>query len=175
MAKDFGEIVKAATGAFSEAPEKATFVFNCDTTLVEDTECENKARNHTFIIDEPAELGGSDKGANPVEMLLAALASCRAITYQFHAGRLGVPLKGISVSLSGDLDLRGFLAMDKSIRPGFMGIQGECTLTTDATPEQIEALNEAVEKYCPVADNVGNTTPIAVSTKVVSSKSVAAE
>lgn len=175
MAKDFEALVSGATQAFTDAPEKATFVFNCDTTLIEDTECTNCVRSHTFTIDEPAELGGNDNGANPVEMILASLAACRAITYQFHAGRLGVPIKGMSISLSGNLDLRGFLGMDPSIRPGFAGITGECTLICDASAHQIEALHEAVNQFCPVADIVKNGVPVAIDNKVISASANAAQ
>ena len=35
-----------------------------------------KARNFEIIIDEPANLGGTDHGANPVEYVLAALSGC---------------------------------------------------------------------------------------------------
>jgi uncharacterized OsmC-like protein len=175
MANDFGAVVRAATAAFTSAPEKASFVFTCDTSLVSGTECSNKIRNHKLVIDEPAELGGTDKGANPVELLLASLAACRAITYQFHAGRLGIPLTSVSLKFSGDLDLRGFLAMDPNIRPGFSKIVAECTVVSDATPEQIAALNDAVAKYCPVADIVENATPLMVNTKVVKPHALAAQ
>lgn len=172
---DFGALVQGATAAFSADPAKANFVFESKTDLVAGCECRNSARHHSFIIDEPAELGGTDRGANPVETLLAALAACRVITYQYHAGRLGVPLKSVSIRLAGEIDLRGFLAMDDAIRPGFKSIKGEAVLDTDASPAQVEALNDAVAKYCPVADTVKNLTTISVTAKVAPGSAVAAE
>ncbi len=173
--KFFSSLVQGATAAFTEEPAKANFVFECKTDLASGCMCVNTARHHSTIIDEPPELGGTDKGMNPVESVLAALASCRVITYQYHAGRLGVPLKSISVRLSGEIDLRGFLAMDDTIRPGFKSITGEATIDTDASAEQVKALNEAVAKYCPVADTVSNITSLACTTRVVSANAVAAE
>jgi len=35
-----------------------------------------KARSFNMIVDEPPNLGGEDRGANPVEYVLAALAGC---------------------------------------------------------------------------------------------------
>ena len=32
--------------------------------------------HHTITVDEPESLGGTDKGPNPVELLLDALGSC---------------------------------------------------------------------------------------------------
>jgi len=175
MAKDFTAIVQAATAAFSADPAKASFTFACESDLVEDTECSNRVRGHVFTIDKPAELGGSDKGANPVEMVLAALAACRIITYQFHAGRLGIPLRGVSISFAGDLDLRGFLAMDESIRPGYAGITGDCTVISEADEAQLAALDAAVERHCPVADIVAIATAMAVVTRHQRPDSLAAE
>ena len=36
-------------------------------------------RGHAFVIDGPAKLGGTDAGPRPMEMFLAALASCSAV------------------------------------------------------------------------------------------------
>lgn len=70
--------------------------------LVTGTEVAITARQHEFTIDEPDALGGTDKGANPIEHLLAALASCTVISYQVWAdsrrprerGRLPPPRPG---------------------------------------------------------------------------------
>jgi putative redox protein len=56
--------------------------------------------SHQFIIDEPASKGGDDAGPNPNDILLAALAGCKAITVQMYARRKGWPLEGVSLSLS---------------------------------------------------------------------------
>lgn len=44
----------------------------------------SKIRTHSLEIDEPKELGGTDKGPNPVELLLAALGGCQAIVLRFY-------------------------------------------------------------------------------------------
>ena len=53
-----------------------------------------------LIADEPKELGGDDAGATPVEMLLAALGSCKAMTMQIYAKRKGWELKGVKVDVN---------------------------------------------------------------------------
>ena len=53
--------------------------------LVTGTEVAITARQHEFTIDEPQSLGCADKGANPIEHLLAARASCTVISYQVWA------------------------------------------------------------------------------------------
>ena len=39
---------------------------------------EIKARQHTIVSDQPAEVGGFDEGMTPPELLLASLGSCAA-------------------------------------------------------------------------------------------------
>jgi putative redox protein len=54
---------------------------------------------HEVVADEPVELGGTDEGMTPYELLLASLSSCMAITMRMYASRKGWPLEGASVHL----------------------------------------------------------------------------
>lgn len=124
------------------------------------TEVTLSARQHQFTIDEPTALGGTDLGANPVEHLLAALASCTVITYQVWAEKLGLSLDGVDVALSGDIDLRGFFGAAEGVRPGFQGIDLAVTLTGPESEADYRRLEEAVANHCPVADNLTNGVPV---------------
>lgn len=65
---------------------------------------------------------------------------------------MGVPLKRVSVELQGHIDLRGFFAVDESIRAGFNKIEGTFTVESPADTETIEKLKAAVDAHCPVKD-----------------------
>ncbi len=52
---------------------------------------------HHWIADEPADLGGTDEGPNPYELLLGALSACTSITLAMFARRKGMTLDSISV------------------------------------------------------------------------------
>jgi uncharacterized OsmC-like protein len=69
----------------------------------------------TFSVDSRQ----TDTGPNPVEVVLAALATCQEITYRAYATTLGIPLESVSVTLEGSLDLRGFFAVKDGVRAGF--------------------------------------------------------
>lgn len=45
------------------------------------------ARSHSLAADEPASHGGNDTAPTPVELLLAALASCTVLTMRMYADR----------------------------------------------------------------------------------------
>lgn len=58
-----------------------------------------EAGRHTFLMDEPAGLGGADSGPTPYDMLLAALGGCTAMTVRLYANRKRWPLEQAMVSL----------------------------------------------------------------------------
>src|SRR5258708_38386986 len=119
--------------AFRADPEKARATFASRSQLREGFHSEVALREHRVTVDEPASLGGTNKGPNPVELVLAALGTCQEITYRAYATALGIPLDGVRVELAGDLDLRGFFAVDESVRPGYQGIHGTVPLTSSAS------------------------------------------
>lgn len=55
--------------------------------------------NHTIIADEPKDIGGSDLGLRPTELLHAALASCSSITMRMYANRKEWDLGKIQVDV----------------------------------------------------------------------------
>lgn len=60
---------------------------------------EVESGRHRFVVDEPVDVGGTDTGATPYDLVLAALGSCTSMTIGVYARRKGIPLENISVSL----------------------------------------------------------------------------
>ena len=127
---------------------------------MENLRSEAQLRQFSLTVDEPPSLGGSDAGPNPVELVLAALATCQEITYRAYATALGVPLESVSVKLEGVLDLRGFFAVDDRVRSGFTGVQGTVTLKSLATQEELAKLKAVVDAHCPVLDILRAPVPV---------------
>ena len=65
---------------------------------------------------------GKDKGANPVEYLLAGLTGCITTSLVAHAAARGVKIDSIESTLKGDIDLQELLQIDKSVNLGYQGI-----------------------------------------------------
>ncbi|MFC0603065.1 bifunctional alpha/beta hydrolase/OsmC family protein [Winogradskyella pulchriflava] len=59
-----------------------------------------QTKNHTFIADEPASIGGSDFGPSPYEYLNAALAACTVMTLKLYAERKKWDLQEVFVYIS---------------------------------------------------------------------------
>lgn len=159
----FAPLVRDTRTALGAAPEGATVAtFRVDSRQVDGLRSLVRIRGFEIPVDEPPSLGGADSAPNPVELALAALATCQEITYRLHADHLGIPLDGIAVTLEGDLDLRGFFDVDDNVRPGFQAIRGTVRLDSPASTAELERLKAHVDAHCPVFDLLSNATPLAL-------------
>jgi len=140
----------------------ARATFSATSRQIEGLHSRVNARAFFLDVDEPEALGGTDRGPNPVELLLAALASCQEITYRLYADRLGIPIDGISVHLEGDIDLRGFTAASDAVRPGFTEIRGSVDIDSPAPLDDLHRLKAVVDRHCPVLDIIGRPTPVSL-------------
>ena len=104
---------------------------------------------HHLKADEPASAGGADHGANPYELLLASLGSCKAITLRMYADRKGWPLAGVSVALTQSRMHAQDCADCESLDGMVHVIECELTVYGELTEEQRGRLVEIADK-CPV-------------------------
>lgn len=144
---------------FRATPEAARAGFHSRSELTAGLRSDIAIREHRLVVDEPPQLGGTDAGPNPIELVLAALGACQEITYKAYATAMGIKLKRVSVSLTGDIDLRGFFGVDDSVRAGFGAIRGTVDIDADATPDQLRQLKAAVDAHCPVLDMLSSPVP----------------
>jgi putative redox protein len=59
-----------------------------------------KTANHSFMVDEPLDVGGKDLGPKPGELLAASLASCTGITLRMYADRKGWDLRETMIEVA---------------------------------------------------------------------------
>lgn len=62
---------------------------------------------HRLTSDEPEDLGGTDAGPSPEELLAASLASCSAITLEMYARRKGWEVGDVVVEVGYEPAQRG--------------------------------------------------------------------
>lgn len=94
-------------------------------------------------------VGGSGSAACSGDLLLGALAACAQLTCQMVAANMGLEGVGVSVTVEGDLDLRGTLGT-ADVPVGFEAIRVRFALSGDVPAERLEKLRDRTERYCVV-------------------------
>ena len=113
--------------------------------------------------DEPSALGGSDEAPNPAEQLLGAFGNCLAVGYAANATVLGIELRGVTIGLEGDIDLRTFLglAAGNVLHPRRLGCR--FADAADASLEQLRGLHEKVVGSSPVGHTLTRAVPVHIA------------
>ena len=122
-------------------------------------------RRFTVTVDEPPILGGVDNAPNPVEVLLSALAGCVTAGIATNAEMFGVPIDAMEIELEADVDARGMLGHDKSVRNGVTDIRYTVTIQSPASEEQVRKCKETIDRKSPVRDTLAN--PVNITSKLV--------
>ena len=71
-------------------------------------------------------------------------------------------IEAVESSLEGDLDLRGFLGIDPTVRNGYQQIRMKLRIKTSASDEQIQELVCLGPTFSPVFDSVTKGVPVSV-------------
>jgi uncharacterized OsmC-like protein len=125
---------------------------------------EDQSRIKAFVADagEPAVLLGIDTGPNPAEFLLHALAACLTTSIVYVAAARGVELISVESTLEGDLDVRGGLGIDESVRNGFEQIRATFDVKANAPEEKIREVIKRAKARSVVYDSITRGVPVEV-------------
>jgi uncharacterized OsmC-like protein len=125
---------------------------------------QEQSRTMPFVLeaDEPSVLLGGDRAANPVEHLLHALASCLTTSMVYHAAAQGIELDEVESSFEGDIDLQGFLDLDKSVRKGLQGLRVNFKIKADVPDSRLQEIAELGTGHSPVFDSLTNGVAVSV-------------
>ncbi|MCK9191136.1 MAG: OsmC family protein [Sphaerochaetaceae bacterium] len=127
---------------------------------------ENEARGFKLIMDEPVEMGGTNKGMNPIEALLCALGSCQVIVASAFAKAKNFKFEECFVEVEGDFDPEGFMG-NPDIRNGFQDIRFKVHFKTDEAQDKCEEFAEFMAQQCPVEDNLVNGVKVTRTSVVI--------
>jgi len=120
-------------------------------------------------MDAPPGLGGVDAAATAAETVLAAFAGCLTSGIAANAALFNVPIEALTVEMEGDIDFRGVLGPDKSVRNGFTDIRYVVTIQSPASEEQIRRCKETIDRKSVVGDTLAK--PVNISSTVVYKRS----
>ena len=126
--------------------------YKARTKWLEGFKTETEIRKFKVGIDEPLELKGTNTAPNPVEMLLATLGGCVAVTYRAYARKFGIEIEDLLINLEGDTVHGGWTDEKGRERSGFKQIRYEVQIKTKAPQEKVKQLHKLVEKKCSISD-----------------------
>jgi uncharacterized OsmC-like protein len=107
-------------------------------------------------------VGGEGTAACSGDLLLGALAACAQLTCQMVAANMGLDGVGVSVTIEGDLDLRGTLGT-ADVPVGFEAIRVRFALDGAVPEDRLARLKERTERYCVVLQTLLTPPPIEAS------------
>jgi uncharacterized OsmC-like protein len=164
-----------ARKALTEAPEAAQFQWRATCKWVNGTysrstvegffglgEEQHHKTEFTFDADHPEVFASEDRGATPVEIVLAGLASCLTAGIASIGQLRDIQLRSVTATIEGGMDIQGILGMDSDVRPGFDGITVKYDIDAAATPDEIKAIVAQSQKRSAVYDLITNPTNVTV-------------
>lgn len=141
--------------------------FKTVTTWEDGARARTVARSFEIETDEPTPLGGTDQAVDPMELQLASLGTCLTIGWVTQARKRGVDFRDLLIEVDGDYDLRGYLALDDAVRPGYSHIRYHVKVDSDAPAETLEEIRVAAERTSPMFDNIRNGAAIEARVQTV--------
>jgi uncharacterized OsmC-like protein len=126
---------------------------------------EQVPRRFSIDIDEPCELGGTNRFANPQEHLIAALNACMIVGYAAQCAVRGITLESLEIETDGEIDLRGFLGVDPTVPQGYESLNYVVRIKGSGTNEEFADIHEAVMATSPNFYNVSR--PVALKPTLV--------
>lgn len=115
-----------------------------------------------------SKVGGDDDLPNPGHLLCAALAACLESTTRIVAEHYGIVLDDLTVEVTGDVDVRGALLVDRDVRTGFRQIDARIRVRpAPGTDERlVRQMLAQAEALCITLDTIRHGTQVDVATEV---------
>ena len=106
--------------------------------------------------------GGSGLELCSGDMLLEALVACAGVTLKAVATALDISLKSATVTVEGELDVRGTLGVAKDAPVGFRQIRLGFAVDSVAPQDKLDQLLKLTERYCVVYQTIKSGPPVDV-------------
>ncbi|PID85426.1 MAG: hypothetical protein CSA11_07745 [Chloroflexi bacterium] len=111
-------------------------------------------RDFTITMDEPCCCEPAHD-ANPIEMMLSALASCQCLAAQKYAALHDIAIHEFDIELHGDIDPDNLLSINGD-DVNFQEIRMKTFIRTSAPPEKIEQFRSFILSKCPMSKSMLN-------------------
>lgn len=132
-------------------------------SLPESFQAEATAGNHKVMIDEPEESGGTDKGMNPIELMLTGLGGCQVLSAKMFAAVMDFKFEEITVDVEGDVDMDVIMGDDPEAYRGLSEIRCCYHIKTDESEDRVKEFIKLVDDRCPVSETLKNAVNVVQS------------
>ena len=123
-------------------------------------------RSRVRISDKTLEVSGPGQ-LDPMQLVLAAIASCEIELIATHAMLMGLAIETLEVHVDAHFDVSTYLGLEGP-HPGYDRLVLEVRLRAPGiTPEQVRRLEDAVERLSPVGATLGHAIPMEARIRTV--------
>ncbi len=119
--------------------------------LKEGFQVEAEANGFKILFDEPENMGGTNKGMNPMSAALSVMGACQTVVAFMFAKQKGIDLKDFYVEIEGDMDMSALMKQTGD-RTGFKEIRYKMHFDSDSSEEELHDFSNFIEQNCPVSD-----------------------
>jgi uncharacterized OsmC-like protein len=133
--------------------------------------CEAQEGQWKLVVGMTEKYGGDNAGPNPGIYGRTALGACLTIGYAMWAARLGVTLRSLDVEVHADYDVRGELAVDDSVRPGYKAMRVVVTIESVSSEAAVLAMLEQADRHSSYLDDFRNPVPVTREVRYVAAAS----
>jgi uncharacterized OsmC-like protein len=107
--------------------------------------------------------GGDGSDSCSADMLLQALLACVGVTMRSVATAMSIDIVSAELRADGMFDVQGTLGLSREVPVGVQDIHVVAVLQTDADDATLDKLAEVTERYCVVAQSLGQRPSITIT------------
>lgn len=124
-------------------------------------------RNFELLVDEPAQLGGTDEGPNPVEYIATGLCGCVTAGMATNGALFGTEFKQIDMDCDVHFDVRGVFGLEDTdtIPNGALSIDLNIRVKSDAPADAVKKVKEVIDTKSPVKSTL--QLPLTINTNLI--------
>lgn len=161
MGETIRDAIATVRQKVGDEPARAVVKLRAEGRMGEGTRVDMRVGSFEIGVDEPVSVGGTGTAPNPVQLSLAALGSCQAITYRYWATELGLQLDAVAVRLEANFDTGAFFGFPGATGPvSPSNVHCAVTLEGPEPPERYKDLVAVVDEHCPILDLFTRSIPV---------------
>lgn len=165
--RNLKDVIARRMECFRKRPDTALYKPKVTSRHIKNLYTESAVREHVVKSDYGEAAGGDNQAPNPIELLLASIASCIEASFYEFAVHEGFTITKLTVDVEGTLDLRGLFMLD-NVAAGFKDLRYTMNIESPDDEAKIREFAQKVIDHCPVVDSL--IKPTTVSGQITVSK-----